>query len=380
MLAEQVIEGRLTLDGSVDQYLPEFKGTFVGGITLRELATHTSGLPRMPCEDSSVSYCFHPADPSNPYADYTWSQLRDYLMRYTPAGYDASKPRPSYARDYSNTGFGLLGYLITQTGGAESFEAMLKQRITNPLHLLDTRIHLSPEQYTRFIGGYDITNTATNHWDFDVMAPTGAIRSTAADMMIYVRSNLDPESLLDQPVTQNLALAMILSHAEGLGWDSLPGAQVVWKDGETGGFAATILIEKSTELGGFILSNLANSPDDQTILNLPFGESLPNVLGIALTASQLQLYVGTYECNNGIDVKVSLKGQFLAMVANNFLLESTLRATSQTDFNLIDGFFSDGWYQVSFGVDASGTVTGLTLHLKDEQGIAEPDLLCKKNN
>jgi CubicO group peptidase (beta-lactamase class C family) len=67
LLADMVQKGEVALTDPVAKYLPpEAKMPERGGkaITLEHLATHTSGLPRMPSN-------FAPKDPKNPYADYT---------------------------------------------------------------------------------------------------------------------------------------------------------------------------------------------------------------------------------------------------------------------------------------------------------------------
>ena len=63
-------------------------------ITLRtDLATHTSGLPRMPSN-------FAPKDPANPYADYSADQLHQFLSGYQPLR------DPGAQWEYSNLGAG----------------------------------------------------------------------------------------------------------------------------------------------------------------------------------------------------------------------------------------------------------------------------------
>ena len=75
LLADAVQRGEVALTDPVSKYLPpDVKVPERGGkkITLADLATHTSGLPRMPAN-------FHPKDPGNPYADYTVAQLYEFL-------------------------------------------------------------------------------------------------------------------------------------------------------------------------------------------------------------------------------------------------------------------------------------------------------------
>src|SRR5215475_11747845 len=104
LLASAVLSGRLALDTPVGQLLPDFtipsRGT--KEITLGDLATQHSGLPRLPPD-------FMPADPENPYADYDAAKLKESLAAY-------KLPRdPGAAYEYSNLGFGLLGFALAQS-------------------------------------------------------------------------------------------------------------------------------------------------------------------------------------------------------------------------------------------------------------------------
>ena len=76
-------------------------------ITLVDLATHASGLPRMPAN-------FNPKDPANPYANYTEDQLYTFLSSY-------ELPRDIGVKFvYSNLGFGLLGLGLARRNGTDS--------------------------------------------------------------------------------------------------------------------------------------------------------------------------------------------------------------------------------------------------------------------
>ena len=78
LLSDMVQRGEVTLADPVAKYLPpEVKVPERGGrvITLVDLSTHTSGLPRLPTN-------FKPKDPANPYADYTVEQLYQFLSTY----------------------------------------------------------------------------------------------------------------------------------------------------------------------------------------------------------------------------------------------------------------------------------------------------------
>src|SRR4051812_4779329 len=129
LLAEMVRDGRMALDDPVQKYLPDSVKMPQKGerpITLQDLATHTSGLPRMPTN-------FNPKDPANPYADYTVDRLYEFLNACHPAR------APGEAYEYSNVGVGLLGHVIARRAGKE-YETLLRERVTRPLDMSDTRI------------------------------------------------------------------------------------------------------------------------------------------------------------------------------------------------------------------------------------------------
>jgi CubicO group peptidase (beta-lactamase class C family) len=101
LLSDMVQRGQVALTDPVSKYLPAgVKMPQRNGkqITLLDLATHTSGLPRIPGN-------FKPKDPANPYADYSVAQLYEFLASY-------ELPRDIGAQyEYSNLGGGLLGHV-----------------------------------------------------------------------------------------------------------------------------------------------------------------------------------------------------------------------------------------------------------------------------
>ena len=127
LLARAVLSGRVTLDAPVAQLLPGFKIPSRGGkeITLGELGTQHSGLPRMPSN-------FLPKDPANPYADYDAAKLKAFL-----AGYQLPRD-PGAAYEYSNLGFGLLGYALAQLEHT-TYGAVIDEEILKPLGMTNER-------------------------------------------------------------------------------------------------------------------------------------------------------------------------------------------------------------------------------------------------
>jgi CubicO group peptidase (beta-lactamase class C family) len=121
LLADMVQRGEAELEEPVRRLLPALVSVprFANSdITLLQLATHTSGLPRMPDN-------FRPRDPANPYADYTIEQMYDFLSSYRLLR------MPGAEYEYSNLGAGLLGHaleLLAATGDGETSHGLASCR------------------------------------------------------------------------------------------------------------------------------------------------------------------------------------------------------------------------------------------------------------
>jgi CubicO group peptidase (beta-lactamase class C family) len=183
LLAEMAGRGEVRLDQPVAELLPpgvrvpSYRGQV---ITLAHLAEHTAALPRLPGNLWATV-----TDEKNPYRDYQVAHLYEYLSGAT------IRFPPGTGVAYSNLGAGLLGHaLALRTGRA--FEDLLAERILRPLGLADTGITLSADQAARLAPGHTDEGEPTPNWDTPSLAGAGALRSTAAEMLTFLRVNLDP--------------------------------------------------------------------------------------------------------------------------------------------------------------------------------------------
>src|SRR5262245_3147920 len=159
VMADMVQHHEVALDDAIATYLPEqVKVPERGGraITLLDLATHTSALPRMPTN-------FAPRDPANPYSDYTVAQLYAFLSNYPPTRDIGGE----YA--YSNLGYGLLGNVLARRGGMD-YENLVTSRIAAPLGLKSTVMTLSPTLRSRLAPGHNELLQPVPNWDDTTMA------------------------------------------------------------------------------------------------------------------------------------------------------------------------------------------------------------------
>ena len=90
-------------------------------ITLAQLATHTSGLPKIPYNISMTI-----TDKENPYSNYQIEDLYHFLGNYTPIIVKKKKKNTQFS--YSNLGMGLLGHLL-ENAAKTSFDSLLNHYI-----------------------------------------------------------------------------------------------------------------------------------------------------------------------------------------------------------------------------------------------------------
>jgi serine-type D-Ala-D-Ala carboxypeptidase/endopeptidase len=264
LLADAAVRGEVTLEEPVAELLgpnvvvPKFEDR---PIRLVDLATQTSGLPRLPT--NLVMY-----NPLNPYAYYRESDLDKFLAEYK------LPQAPGKEYKYSNLGMGLLGHELAKHAG-KSYEQLVKERICGPLTMADTTITLSKDQESRMASGISpLLGIPAMNWDFPALAGCGAIRSTLADLLIYVRAQLTPEST---PLGKAVAMTheprfTILGDPKSkdkleiaLAWHiSTDGdKQIIWHNGMTGGYAAYVAFVLAKKWGVVVLGNTATGEIDK---------------------------------------------------------------------------------------------------------------------
>jgi CubicO group peptidase (beta-lactamase class C family) len=252
VLAALEAEGVVRLDDQIAGLLPAdvVVPDAVGAITLRQLATHTAGLPRLPANlDATVK------DEANPYANYTAPDLYAAVRTVRLAG------TPGKKSDYSNFGMGLLGHLLALKAGA-SFDALVRRVVCEPLGMADTVVTPSPEQQARLMPGHTTRGRPTPGWDFDALAAAGALRSTADDLLAFLRANLGGADGVLGPAlarAREVHFRTWLGSNQGLGWgvdqDDSTQMTVHWHNGGTGGSVSFVAFEASHRVGVVLLAN-----------------------------------------------------------------------------------------------------------------------------
>ncbi|MGW2401644.1 serine hydrolase domain-containing protein [Kitasatospora sp. NPDC001664] len=184
LLAEMAARGELALDDPVERRLPPHwrtaRGRSARPIRLLHLATHTSGLPRLPpgLLAGAVPDWF-----GNPYAAFGDEQLGESLAR------TAVRCAPGSRYRYSNYGVGLLGRLLAETGGL-TYGELLAERVCGPLGLTATSCR--PDAAGLAVGYRH--GRARPPWLMPGLPGAGAVRSSGADLLRYLRTHAESRS------------------------------------------------------------------------------------------------------------------------------------------------------------------------------------------
>ncbi|EEF60340.1 serine hydrolase [Pedosphaera parvula] len=357
LLADMVQRGEVKLDDPVSKYLPTsvHMPTRNGKeITLLDLATQSSGLPRLP--DNLES-----ADERNPYVDYTVDQLYEFLSDYN------LKRDIGVKYEYSNLGVGLLGHVLALKAGT-NYEALVKERVCRPLGMTNTVVMITPELKARLAIPHNESGRPVSNWDIVTLAGAGGLRSTVNDMLKFLSANM---GVLQSPLTTAMDLAQEAHRPAGgpnmkigLCWhiNLRHGTELVWHNGETGGYHSFIGFDKKSKRGVVILSNSANDIDDIGfhLLNPKFNLAKVEVKKprntIALSADALVNYVGVYRLNPAVVFNVRNNGdQLLVQLTGQSYLEVYPESESEFFYEAVDA-------QLTFNKDKQGRITSLVLH------------------
>ena len=348
MLAQMMLQHRVSLDDPVAKYLPanvHVPSKDGKMITLLNLAEQRSGLPRLPTN-------MNPPYPDDPYESYGTDKLYAFLNSYSLLRDPGSK------WEYSNLGFGLLGQALANRDG-KSYEEMLRARILEPLRMSETAIALNAYQQSKFAVGHDGDGNAVHPWDFEALAGAGAIRSSLYDMLKYLRCNMGEGPLATVCLFAQQPRAAMPGGQIGLAWWTSAPQQIVNHGGDTAGYHAMIAISADHSRGVVVLTNGGDSGVEAVGLhaldpNLP----MPKYDVAHVAPTQLDAYTGYYADKDapqigftvkheGVKLMVQITGQQFARV---------YPSTNKDEF-----FYHVVVARIDFQRDASGKVVALTL-------------------
>ena len=257
LLAESERAGKASRSEPVTKYLkipatPEDLAK-LDKVTLLTLATHTSGLPRLPAN-------LAPANLRDPYADYTSEKLLAAL------GKSAANLKTPADYAYSNFGAAVLGQALAAAWG-QSYADALRQHVLEPLGLAQTTLGMTGMPVPgNMAPGHDDKGEPTSNWTCDAIAPAGALRSSAREMALFLQACL---GLRQTPLAASITATaqpqrplVGLVGSVGLGWHiTADNSPIIWHNGGTGGYRSFIGFDLRGQRGIVVLVNASQGPD-----------------------------------------------------------------------------------------------------------------------
>ena len=250
-------EGKLRLTDTLDEHLP---GTAVGDRSIARLLTHTTGMS---------------AEPQGPW----WERTPGGSPQDLLASIDESalRPPPQHGFHYSNTGFGVLGELVSRLRGRSWFAAA-EQEILRPLGM--DRTSFGPQ--APHAKGF-----AVHPWadvllpepaeDHGAMSPAGQLWSTVDDMLRWARfvdgdngEVLHPDTVAEMRAPGAVDDGDVWRAGYGLGLQLVRdnGRRLAGHTGSMPGFLATVMTDPAQSTGAVFMANSTSGVSGGLITDL----------------------------------------------------------------------------------------------------------------
>ena len=262
-----VDEGRISLDDPVEQHLPEFKTQLLVGekkptrkMTIRNLLSHTSGLPFKSSAEEPTLDCLPLAD-----------CVRSYAL--TPLEYE-----PGTKYQYSNAGINTAARVIEVVTGTP-FETFLEERLTKPVGMVDTTFWPTEQQVARLAKSYKagpdnkgLVATTVPQLRYPLTdkqqrfpMPGGGLFSTAHDVarfyqMLLQDGRIDGQRILSEASVKELTrrqTAPEIKESYGLGLSVSPTTF-----GHGGAFGTNTMADRNRKVISIWLVQHANFPGE----------------------------------------------------------------------------------------------------------------------
>jgi CubicO group peptidase (beta-lactamase class C family) len=259
LLADAVERGEVELGTPVVAFLPGTAGSPFGAVTLRQLATHTSGLPRLARGLTSAGRLLRYACLGlDPYRGQSPERVLEQ------AGRERLR-RPGQVC-YSNLGAAVCGQLLVLRHAA-TFGELLRDRILVPAGLRDTSVS---GREGRAPWGRSALGVKRQPWIMDGYAPAGGVISTIADMGRLAAGLLSATA----PGSASLAAVDELDSGtpdreRGLFWAMEHASdgrrQTIWHNGQTGGYSSFLSLMPDDGQAIIVLSDAARASEAERL-------------------------------------------------------------------------------------------------------------------
>jgi serine-type D-Ala-D-Ala carboxypeptidase/endopeptidase len=258
LLAKAITEGKITLSDDIRKYLKEpypnleFEGKC---ITIRDLVTHQSGLPRNIPEQAEL-----------------WQNPNMDSLPYQINRLETGFGRKEWLRDlhktklsvkpgniefqYSHIGINLIAIALENIYG-KSYETLLQAWIFDPLSMSHSKITLTESEAQNLMKGYNHKGKEMPRL-LDNLLAAGAIKTNLDDMMQYAAYHLNEKNPVIATAHNAVWSNTEKTFSMGLCWQIFnlkEGKRQLFQDGGAYGFASTIVLFPNKNMAFVLLSN-----------------------------------------------------------------------------------------------------------------------------
>lgn len=242
LLAQLINTGAVSENTALSQYF-DLAGAPAGAITLGELATHHSGLPRDVAAMSQLAMIKHVVAGTDPARRISVDDL-------VAAAREAQLQAKRFC--YSNLGFSLLGAALAAQCETP-YPELVHHQIARPLQLVGTYVPTKASDIPTDALGYTLVGRRCKRYTIGAEAPAGAVRSTLGDMVRYLQAHIDgsaPGVGACRPRASGEDGCKV-----GFGW--MVEGPTCWHDGATMGFTSWVGFDRERRVGVVVLNNTA---------------------------------------------------------------------------------------------------------------------------
>ncbi|APV50365.1 hypothetical protein BWI17_12075 [Betaproteobacteria bacterium GR16-43] len=364
LLADMIHRGEVALSDPISKYappgapLPKQSGR---EITLGDLVTHRSSLPRLPT-------AYQPSDLSNPYKGFDSKALYEALAKTELTADIGTR------QEYSNFGYMLLSDLLGRRAG-KRFDVLLEERILKPLGMTSTSVVLTPEAAKRRVQGHGPNYREVPAWDFEPeVAGAGGVNASLLDLMRFADAAAGRRTMGLKPVFDTSFVPLIneperTSTLFAWGMRKRAVGRLLFHNGQTGGMRTMVVVNPDNGTGAVVLTDSgANLEDLAFHLADPTLPMKVKREEMQLDEAKLDEYVGTYTLAPNFELRVFREGsRLLVQATGQQAVPMFAELTDRFFLKLVDA-------QLTFRRGTEGKVVSVVLHQggRDVPGPRKP--------